>query len=264
MAGKCKLKFVQGVLGFTSIGLLSAAPTLAAPNLVLNGDFENNGGVGQIGSGVSSLSSWTTTSISPGNLAFVANSNADSTGFSFNTGSGIGISSIWGPGSTPTSNNGFKGSPNGGYFLGISAGLGKSKISQNISGLTAGLDYTLAFQYAGSQLNFVGFSGTTDQAWQFSFDSQPGSTTTMSVPNSGFDGWNTYTTQFTASGASAQLEFTPNSTSTQGPFLLLDGVSLTEYSPPGPTPVPGPLPLMGAGAAFAWSRRLRRRIKGMK
>jgi hypothetical protein len=25
-------------------------------------------------------------------------------------------------------------------------------------------------------------------------------------------------------------------------------------------PVPGPLPLMGAGAAFAWSRRLRRRI----
>jgi hypothetical protein len=30
---------------------------------------------------------------------------------------------------------------------------------------------------------------------------------------------------------------------------------------PGPAPVPGPLPILGAGAAFGWSRRLRRRIK---
>ena len=29
---------------------------------------------------------------------------------------------------------------------------------------------------------------------------------------------------------------------------------------PDPTAVPGPLPLLGTGAAFAWSRRLRRRI----
>lgn len=28
-----------------------------------------------------------------------------------------------------------------------------------------------------------------------------------------------------------------------------------------PAPVPGPLPLLGAGAAFVWSRRLRRRLK---
>ena len=263
MAGKCKLKFAQGVLGLTSIGLLSAAPTLAAPNLVLNGDFENNGGVGQIGSGVSSLSSWTTTSIFPGDLAFVADSNADSTGFSYNTGSGIANLNIWGPGTTPTaSNNGFTGSPNGGYFLGISAGIGKSKISQNISGLTPGNNYTLAFEYAGSQLKVSLAPTSTYQAWQFSFGSESGSTSTMNVPSTGFDGWNTFTTQFTASSATQQLEFTPNAIPLDGPFLLLDGVSLTEYSPP--TPVPGPLPLMGAGAAFAWSRRLRRRIKGMK
>jgi len=263
MAGKCKLKFAQGVVGLTSIGLLSAAPTLAAPNLVLNGGFENNGGVGQIGRGISSLSSWTTTSIFPGDLAFVADSNADSTGFFYNDGLVIASLNIWGPGTTPTaSNNGFAGSPNGGYFLGISAGFGKSKISQNISGLTAGNNYTLTFEYAGSQLEASQFPTSTDQAWQFSFGFQPGSTSTMNVPSRGFDGWNTYTTQFTATGPSTALEFTPNSTSLDGPFLLLDGVSLTEYSPP--TPVPGPLPLMGAGAAFAWSRRLRRRIKGMK
>ncbi|MCX5947708.1 MAG: hypothetical protein NTY67_05860 [Cyanobacteria bacterium] len=32
---------------------------------------------------------------------------------------------------------------------------------------------------------------------------------------------------------------------------------------PGPASVPGPLPLFGAGAAFGWSRRLRRRIKSL-
>jgi len=31
-------------------------------------------------------------------------------------------------------------------------------------------------------------------------------------------------------------------------------------NPDGPTGVPGPLPLLGAGAAFGWSRRLRKRI----
>jgi hypothetical protein len=33
------------------------------------------------------------------------------------------------------------------------------------------------------------------------------------------------------------------------------GVSLAQL------PVPGPLPVMGAGAAFGWSRRLRRRLR---
>ena len=33
------------------------------------------------------------------------------------------------------------------------------------------------------------------------------------------------------------------------------------FTPASPASVPGPLPLFGAGAAFGWSRRLRRRIK---
>lgn len=33
------------------------------------------------------------------------------------------------------------------------------------------------------------------------------------------------------------------------------------FTPASPAPVPGPMPLFGAGAAFGWSRRLRRRIK---
>jgi MYXO-CTERM domain-containing protein len=42
----------------------------------------------------------------------------------------------------------------------------------------------------------------------------------------------------------------------------LTSASLTPQSgpDPGPDPVPGPLPLMGAGAAFGWSRKVRRRL----
>ena len=37
-------------------------------------------------------------------------------------------------------------------------------------------------------------------------------------------------------------------------------VTFTSQSGPGPAQVPGPLPLLGAGAAFGWSRKLRRRV----
>lgn len=38
---------------------------------------------------------------------------------------------------------------------------------------------------------------------------------------------------------------------------------ITEFVSGSSTSVPGPLPLMGLGAALGWSRRLRRRIKGL-
>ncbi len=40
---------------------------------------------------------------------------------------------------------------------------------------------------------------------------------------------------------------------------LITSSTLSVYT--APAPVPGPLPLFGAGAAFGWSRRLRRRVK---
>ena len=40
-----------------------------------------------------------------------------------------------------------------------------------------------------------------------------------------------------------------------------DSSSPLVFTPASPASVPGPLPLFGAGAAFGWSRRLRRRIK---
>jgi hypothetical protein len=45
-------------------------------------------------------------------------------------------------------------------------------------------------------------------------------------------------------------------------FSGADGaITSSTLSPVSSTPVPGPIPLLGAGAAFSWSRRLRRRVK---
>ena len=44
---------------------------------------------------------------------------------------------------------------------------------------------------------------------------------------------------------------------TQPPLLF---TSSLQPRTDGPAPVPGPLPILGAGAAFGWSRKLRRRI----
>ncbi|MCP9900349.1 hypothetical protein KBZ09_06855 [Cyanobium sp. Cruz CV11-17] len=44
-------------------------------------------------------------------------------------------------------------------------------------------------------------------------------------------------------------------------FSISDSSSSLVFTPASPASVPGPLPLFGAGAAFGWSRRLRRRIK---
>jgi uncharacterized repeat protein (TIGR03803 family) len=43
-----------------------------------------------------------------------------------------------------------------------------------------------------------------------------------------------------------------------------DSGSIYQFDPNASSSVPGPLPLMGAGAAFGWSRRLRRRIQAVR
>ncbi|MEA5416157.1 choice-of-anchor L domain-containing protein [Synechococcus sp. BA-132 BA5] len=42
--------------------------------------------------------------------------------------------------------------------------------------------------------------------------------------------------------------------------VYIAGASIRAPQPPDGAPVPAPLPLLGAGAAFGWSRRLRRRV----
>jgi hypothetical protein len=268
-------------------GLVLPLPVFAGGNLVVNSGFELFSGPnspGQIAPAISDmglgdigrvLNSWTKTCVedctgggqgtgSQG-FAFLINSAADSTGFQ-SVFSGPNIT-MWGPNSG--SANGFTGSPDGGYFVGIDGSYGRSSLEQWISGLTAGEAYTLSFEYAGGQ--FVPETGATEQYWKVDFGSESVSAPTMQVSGMGFSGWQTAVIDFVASSTSQVLKFTafggvPGTGPNFGPgglppFLLLDGISLRpKDQPPNPS-VPGPLPIFGAAAGLMVSRRLRARIR---
>lgn len=205
----------------------------ADANLITNGSFESNGGVGQLAGGITTLSGWTvgsTTDSAPYPSVYVVDSSADSTGFP-------GVSSppnltVWGPGTGI--NNGFTGSSDGGYFLGGVATYGQAPISQTISGLTIGGEYVLSFEWAASQLS--NYTGATGQAWAVSFGSDSTTTTTSYIPSTGFSGWQTFSQTFTASSATQTLSFLATGSPAVMPFLLLDGVKLEANFAPVPEP----------------------------
>lgn len=202
-----------------------------AVDLVVNGSFELNGGVGQLENSISYATGWTRTIITDpigGGFAFIVNSQSDSNTFP----SIFSPQLIYGPGSGV--NNGFTGSSDGGYFMGINGGFSISSISQVINGLTVGMQYKLEYEWAASQI--VGFNGATQQYWTASLDFESYNSPASNIPNEGFSGWMNQQDIFTATSSSATLTFTPNgSPIASDPFLLLDGVRLTEISVPEPS-----------------------------
>jgi len=72
-----------------------------------------------------------------------------------------------------------------------------------------------------------------------------------------------YNIMFGASGVTGTLQYTAFTDVTTNPFEQKSGgeiiINVNDPNPP-TTAVPGPLPVLGAGAAFGYSRRLRRRI----
>ncbi len=264
-------------------GLIAALVVPAqAANLVQNGSFESNGGVGQVGgsSAVSTLSNWTvgsTTDSAPYPFTFVLDGSADSTGFN----SPFGTIRIWGP-NTPTgissgpgSNpdphsvgpvaNGFTTSPDGGYFFGADAAYANASISQTINGLNIGDTYTLSFSYAGAQ--FTDALGPNSEGWHVTFGGDSVDTSTLNNASEGFTGWQSFSTTFTASSGSQALTFlATGGPSGLPPFALLDGVSLTDTTTPPPTnpsdtPEPGSMGLAISGllGALGFARRMKNR-----
>ena len=240
--------------------LLMASSNAMAANLVQNGSFESNAGVGQINSGTT-LSNWSVGSANGHNpaFAFVADKNADSTGFG---GIDSGPVKIFGP-NTPTGlppvgpvANGFDGAADGTYFLVSSPSFANAPISQTINGLKAGDQYTLSFQYAGAQA--TGGFGPQSEGWHVTLggdvNENTGNTLGGDLNNAslGFTGWHTFTYDFYASTSSETLSFLANGTADSAlqPASLLDNVSLIDNSTPPPPAVPEPSTIVLLGTSL--------------
>ncbi len=222
-------------------------------DMITNGSFEVNDGVGQIGT-KTTASGWSTQVLSdpPGQgFAFIMNNTADSSG----TPSVLSPPNItiWGP--NTGSNNGFTVSPDGGAFLAISDWYSRARVSQSVSGLQIGSQYQLSFYWAIAQATDT--TGAFQAGWNLTFGSNSDSSGLQSVPSRGFLPWTLYTSTFTATSTTQSLDFDATGTNEMLGFVLFDGVSLT------PVPVPEPSTYaMGAVATviLGWISRKRRKF----
>lgn len=227
-----------------------SAPAMAA-NLVTNGGFETNGGAGQLGFNTSAAG-WSVTAPGASYAFLFPAAPATTSGTSADNGGAngeFGNVQLWGPGTGV--NNGLTVSPNGGAFVAMDGGFNQGPISQSISGLTVGAHYALTFDWAASQQ--AGFDGDTTQHLEVTLGSETFDTPTSDLPNHGFDGWHEMTFIFTATDATELLSFLAAGAPDVPPFMLVDGVSLSQV------PEPASLAILGAGVLGLGLQRLRRR-----
>ena len=235
--------------------IASASAAHASTNLVQNGTFtqlKEANTSSQFGSAYSAqqVTGWTT-----GGYNFVFTpGTADTTGAASQFGSQL---ELWGTGNGGV--NALAANPAGGNFIGADGAYEVSAISQTISGLKVGDQYTLSFYWATAQQ--YTYNGPTTDYWTASLGSQSFSTQVVNDANHGSTPWLLQTFTYTATSASEVLSFLATGTpSGFPPFALLAGVSLVDT-----TGVPEPatwtivlMGLVGLGAGVRQRRQARR------
>jgi hypothetical protein len=226
------------------LGLSMMFAASARADLITNGSFETlTNGAGQLGFNTDAVG-WTTSGYN-----FVYNSGTADNG---GTSGVFGNLQLWGPGNG--SANGLPASsPDGGNYIAADGAFQTGPISQTISGLIIGQQYTVEFYWAGAQQ--YTFDGNTTEQWIVSLGSQSIATDVLNDANHGFTGWQHVAMTFTADGVEDVLSFlavgTPNG---EPPFALLDGVTMN-------VPEPASMTLMGAGLAALGLVRRRRSVR---
>ncbi|NBV44999.1 MAG: hypothetical protein EBR86_05005 [Planctomycetia bacterium] len=263
----------RGVGGGIRLGRYAAAVAVAlsvtpleAGNLVVNGSFETNNGVGYLDYNTAATG-WSNSGPTDGRpqaFNFIVDANADKRpGGGFN--SELGTIWVWGPQYSPDpSPNGFTGSGYGTYFLGGDGAYATGAVSQVISNLTINEEYTLSFVWGAAQFTDV-TNSSFNSGWQVSFGTEVANTPTVSTPSRGFAPWQSFSTKFTAKAITQTLSFlATGGPAGVPPFSLLDNVSLEPTNGP---PSPG-VPEIDPGAAtsvlalvggiLGWADRRRR------
>ena len=250
-------------------GLIAASASVhAAPNLVVNGDFEQF--VNPSATPSSSYMVKTVNNANNPNGGTLTGWTNDGYSFLFNAGTADTTGAynseynqtfkLYGPGNG-VANGLTASSPTGGNFLASDGVYQTGAISQTISGLTVGYAYTLSFNWAAGQQ--AGYPGDTTDSWGVTFGGQTYSTPTVSLlggekPGGGFAPWRQAVFTFVPTSATQTLSFLAAGTPPNGspPFALLDSVSLTA------TPEPATWAIMAVGllGVSLVCRRSRRRL----
>jgi hypothetical protein len=241
-------------LGAAAIAAFVSGPAFA--DLITNGSFEVNGGIGQLGDNTTATG-WTVVpdSRNPGTATYGFIFD-NSTAFTTGSPGSDGLVSLYG--STPTNDT-----PQPDFFYGEDTTFQSTLLEQTVSGLTPGKAYTLTFEWAAAQQ--TGFSGATTDQWVATLGSQSESTAVVTNPSGGFTGWMDAALHFTATGASEVLTLDGVGTCLAGscgetesgapPFALIDSVSLNSSVP---EPSTWAMMLLGfAGLGYAGLRRRR-------
>jgi len=165
---------------------------------------------------------------------------------------------IWSPDNGV--DNGFVLSPQGGNFIALDGPYYTGYLKQEITGLVVGQTYNLSFDWAAAQFNNT--RGATTQSYTFGFIDQKlsGATRTISNPDQGFSGWESFNFSFVATATNDVLYFMARGAPGGAPpATLLDNVSLKGAYPVAAVPEPGTWAMMIMGFGFVgWTMRRRK------
>ncbi len=255
-------------LAGVAVAAMAATPAAASPSLVQNGDFSAttattvyNGVTVGTETTNSNLTGWQFTGCNSSNcgFSFLANSALATTGW---------YDAQDGHISTPGTSIGLQSGYTGNAFL-SDAAYGTQIMYQAVSGLKVGDTYTLAFSQASFEQS--GYSGGFTSNWvaglgngaftAANYGAQTGGT--MTVASGGASPWSQQMLTFVANATDETLAFFATASSgANPPFLLLDGVSLTDTSPGAAVPEPATLALAAVGVLGTLAVRRRGRANG--
>ncbi len=240
--GPARARHRAVAFGVMAISAILAAPAVQAQS-VTNGTFLNPS---PAGAGGSAIPGWTQSAPSGDDCVVVGTTWCSTT--------------TWGtkyaPG-TPLVQ-----SPLGGNFYADALRAASAvTLSQQISGLTAGDQYTLTFEQAGFALSNAVGAPTTAEQWAVTFGTSTQDSAIMNVSSSTNMSWTAQSLTFTATAATETLSFlthlgAPSTTVSQ--FAALADVSLTQTTT-GHTNVPEPASIALLGFGIAGIAGLRRR-----